>query len=103
MGGDGPDPPLVWFEFTKDRSHSHTIERMKDFQGVFHADAFGAYEKMNQREGIDWQACWAHARRKFFDVPNPKEFTKQVLIQMDKLFDLERNAWELDCSQKRQK
>ena len=57
VGGDGPDPPLVWFEFTKDRSHSHTLDRMKDFQGVFHADAFAAYEKMDKLDGIDWQAC----------------------------------------------
>jgi transposase len=102
VGGDGPDPPLVWFEFTKDRSHSHTLERMKDFQGVFHADAFGAYEKMNSRDGVDWQACWAHARRKFFDVPNPNEFCQKVLLLMDDLFELEQKAWNLETSQKRQ-
>lgn len=103
VGGDGPDPPLVWFEFTKDRSHSHTIDRMKDFQGVFHADAFAAYEKMDKIEGVDWQACWAHARRKFFDTPNPNEFCKQVLVLMDRLFDLEQIAWALDTSDQRQK
>ena len=52
-GGNGPDPPLVWFEFTKDRSHSHTIQRMKSFKGVFHADAFGAYEKLDQKLGTN--------------------------------------------------
>jgi len=101
VGGDGPDPPLVWFEFTKDRSHSHTLDRMKDFQGVFYADAFGAYEKMDTFDGVDWQACWAHARRKFFDTPNPNEFCKQVLILMDKLF--EQDVWALDTSEQRQK
>ena len=103
VGGAGPDPPLVWFEFTKDRSHSHTLERMKDFQGVFHADAFGAYEKMDKLKGVDWQACWAHARRKFFDVPNPNEFTQQVLLLMDKLFELEQKSWTHESSQTRQK
>ena len=103
VGGDGPDPPLVWFEFTKDRSHSHTLERMKNFQGVFHADAFGAYEKMDCIDGVDWQACWAHARRKFFDIPNPNEFCQKVLLLMDKLFELEQHAWSLETSQQRQR
>ena len=102
VGGDGPDPPLVWFEFTKDRSHSHTLDRMKGFQGVFHADAFAAYEKMDKLDGVDWQACWAHARRKFFDTPNPNEFCKQVLILMDKLFVLEQDVWVLETSEQRQ-
>jgi hypothetical protein len=35
---------------------------MKSFKGVFHVDAFGAYEKLDQKDGIQWQACWAHAR-----------------------------------------
>ena len=98
-GGDGPDPPLVWFEFTKDRSHSHTIERMKNFQGVFHADAFGAYEKLDKEEGISWQACWAHARRKFNDVLNPNPLCKSILLMIDELFRIEREeAWKVSAS-----
>ena len=100
-GGDGSDPPLVWFEFTKDRSHSHTIERMKDFKGVFHADAFAAYEKLDKQDGILWQACWAHARRKFNDVLKPNELCKSILLMMDELFRIEREeAWELDSAQR---
>jgi transposase len=99
-GGDGPDPPLVWFEFTKDRSHSHTIERMKNFQGVFHADAFGAYEKLDKQDGILWQACWAHARRKFNDVLKPNELCKSILLMMDELFRLEKEAWQLNSIQR---
>ena len=99
-GGDGSDPPLVWFEFTKDRSHSHTIERMKNFQGVFHADAFGAYEKLDKQDGILWQACWAHARRKFNDVLKPNELCKSILLMMDELFRLEKEAWQLNSIQR---
>ena len=100
-GGDGPDPPLVWFEFTKDRSHSHTIQRMKDFKGVFHADAFGAYEKLDKKEGVLWQACWAHARRKFNDVLNPNPLCKSILLMMDELFRIEREkVWIVDSEQR---
>jgi len=99
-GGDGPDPPLVWFEFTKDRSHSHTIERMKNFKGVFHADAFAAYEKLDKKGGVLWQACWAHARRKFNDVLKPNELCKSILLMMDELFRLEKEAWEFNSAQR---
>ena len=100
-GGDGSDPPLVWFEFTKDRSHLHTIQRMKSFKGVFHADAFGAYEKLDQKDGIQWQACWAHARRKFNDVLNPNPLCKSILLMIDELFRIEREeAWKVDSDQR---
>jgi transposase len=37
-------------------------------QGYLQADAFAGYDAMFARDGVIEVACWAHARRKFFDA-----------------------------------
>ena len=102
VGGDpgDPDPPLVWFEFTEDRKHQYTEQTLENFKGVFHADAYAAYPKIDQKPGISWQACWVHARRYFFNVTNPNDFCLDILARMDDILEKERQAWEMNSEQR---
>ena len=96
LGGSPNAPPYHIYDFTEDWCHSHPIEFLKDFQGVFHADAYEAYEKIDKdRDDVEWAACWAHARREFERaLSNGKdEFCLGILKIMRYLFLYERVAW----------
>jgi len=43
---------------------------LQAFRGYLHADAYGGYDAISLESGKDVieVACWAHARRKFFDA-----------------------------------
>jgi transposase len=66
-------PPAVCYFYSPDRKGVRPLEHLKDFKGVFHADAYGGYDKLykdknNLQKEINEAACWAHTRRKFYEV-----------------------------------
>ena len=90
------DPPLVYYEFHDNRRHENVINLLgENYQGNIHSDAYQAYENFAQKKGVIWQACWAHARRQFFEVGSESAFRTKILQLMDKLFEAERSYWEL--------
>jgi transposase len=73
-GASGNDPPAVWFAYSGDRKGGHPQRHLKDFQGILQADGYAGYERLyalrdeQQQALIVEAACWAHARRKFFEI-----------------------------------
>ena len=66
-------PPAVCYFYSPDRKGIRPIEHLQDFAGIFHADAYGGYDKLyqvdeNDKARITEAACWAHTRRKFYEV-----------------------------------
>ena len=61
--------PLIVFQYTANRSRDGRAAFLKNFRGYLQADAFGGYDGIYAGSGgaILEVACWAHARRKFFD------------------------------------
>jgi hypothetical protein len=58
------------------------------------ATVYGAYDHIGGPKLVH-SACWAHARRKFFDAVklNPKDMTSiQVVAQIDELFGIDAEA-----------
>lgn len=54
-----------------DRKGERPRDHLVGFNGIIQADAYGGYEALtraDQPPGILLAACWAHARRKIFDV-----------------------------------
>ena len=67
------EPPAVWFAYSPDRKGEHPKNHLKEFTGILQADAYAGYSALyEEREATDRPiveaACWAHARRKFFDL-----------------------------------
>lgn len=64
------DPPAVWFRYSPDRKGERPRTHLQPFRGVLQADAYGGFNGLYDRvkEPLIEAACWAHARRKFFDV-----------------------------------
>ena len=65
--GDGDNPYIV-FEYTPDRTRAGPQTFLGDYQGYLQADAYGGYDGIFTSGLVIEVACWAHARRKFFDA-----------------------------------
>jgi hypothetical protein len=61
-------PPAVWFAYSPNRRGEHPQAHLKDFQGILQADAFAGYAPLYASGKIQEAACWAHVRRKFYDL-----------------------------------
>jgi hypothetical protein len=92
--GDASHPYDV-YDFTTSRKRDGPATFLRGFRGYLHADAYGGYDGvyLDSKGGIIEVACWAHARRKFFDARNaqPRE-AHQAMSWIQQLYDIEDRA-----------
>jgi hypothetical protein len=94
--GDVQHPYSV-YDFTVSRSRDGPAAFLKDYRGFLQADAYGGYDGifLGSDGEIVEVACWAHARRKFFDArANAPREANQVLEWIRQLYDIEDRARE---------
>jgi transposase len=60
-------PPIVVFDYQSSRSGEHARAFLQDWHGHLMVDDYAGYKALF-RQGVTELACWAHARRKFFDL-----------------------------------
>jgi transposase len=60
--------PAVWFAYTPDRSGKHPMQHLAKFKGTLQADAYAGFNRLYDSGDVKEAACWAHVRRKFFDI-----------------------------------
>lgn len=98
LGDD--DHPYTVFAYTPSRSRDGPMAFLRDWgkdEGVYlQADAFGGYDGIyaGQAGGrVTEVACWAHARRKFYDArTGHPEVSTQALAYIRLLYDAENQA-----------
>lgn len=61
------DPPAVLFRFSPDRKGERPEAHLAGFRGILQADGYAGFAQL-YGERIQEAACWAHVRRKFFDL-----------------------------------
>jgi hypothetical protein len=61
-------PPAVWYQYSPDRKGERPRTHLKGYTGILQADAYSGYGHLYRDGSIVEAACWAHARRKFYDV-----------------------------------
>src|SRR5206468_195131 len=61
-------PAAVWFAYTPDRKGEHPQAHLSKFKGTLQADAYAGFEQIYETGRIQEAACWAHVRRKFYDI-----------------------------------
>jgi len=87
--------PYSVYDFTESRVRDGPASFLRGFEGYLHADAYGGYDHiyLGSNEAIREVACWAHARRKFFDAlhSSPRE-VHQILEWIRQLYDVEERA-----------
>jgi len=60
--------PAVWFAYSPNRRGEHPQTHLKSFAGILQADAYAGFAPLYAGGQIVEAACWAHVRRKFFDL-----------------------------------
>jgi transposase len=61
------EPPAVLLRYSPDRKGERPRAHLAPFAGVLQADAYAGFERL-YGERIQEAACWAHVRRKFYDI-----------------------------------
>jgi transposase len=68
----GPDPPAAVYFYSADRAAIHPEQHLAGYSGILQADAYAGFNALYQPDrevgSIAQAACWAHARRKFFEL-----------------------------------
>lgn len=84
-------PPAVWFTYTPDRKSEHPQQHLAKFKGTLQADAYGGYQKIYETGDVLEAACWAHARRRFYDLyaARPNALNKEALERIGALYRIE--------------
>ena len=92
--GDG-DNPYIIYEYTPDRTRAGPQTFLGDYQGYLQADAYGGYDGIFTSGKVIEVACWAHARRKFFEARETDgRRGVQMLEMVRRLYAVEDQAKE---------
>ena len=65
---NGPDPPAAVYLYSPDRRAERPVSHLARFKGIVHVDGYPGFEQLCAGGDIQLAACWAHARRKFYEV-----------------------------------
>ncbi len=61
-------PAAVWFAYSPDRKGEHPQAHLGNFTGTLQADGYAGFDAVYETGRIQEAACWAHVRRKFYDL-----------------------------------
>jgi hypothetical protein len=93
----GADPPAAIYFYSPDRRGEHPEAHLASWAGLMQADAYAGYDRLyaaGRKAGPIVEAgCWAHARRKFFDLArlNKAPIAIEAVARIDAVFAIERD------------
>jgi transposase len=89
--GGSTDPPAVWFAYSPDRKGDHPQQHLRDFCGSLQADAYAGFNPLYEGGRIQEIACWAHVRRKFYDLDqaHASPVAKEAIRRIGELYAIE--------------
>jgi transposase len=85
-------PPAVWFAYSPDRKGEHPRAHLSQFTGTLQADGYAGFDQIYQQGRIQEAACWAHVRRKFYDlqVAHKSPVAAEALERIGALYAIEK-------------
>jgi transposase len=91
--------PYDVYDFTENHKRDGPAQFLADYAGYLQADAFSGYDGIYT--GSDGRiievACWAHARRKFFDARTSSPAEASLILEIiRRLYNVEDRARPLD-------
>lgn len=86
--------PAVWFQYSENRRGEHPKQHLGKFSGVLQVDAFAKCNSIFNDGDVIEVACWAHARRKYFEIQKqqdllPGTLAHQALQRIAKIYAVE--------------
>jgi transposase len=99
----GPDPPAVVYLYSPDRRSERPAVHLARFKGVVQVDGYPGFERLRS-DGIQLAACWAHARRKFYEVHQAtgSPIAAEALRRIAELYAIEKAIWGQPADARRQ-
>jgi transposase len=83
----------VVFDYTPGHSRAGPVQFLGDYAGYLQADAYQGYDAIFEKGLATEVACWAHARRKFFEAQNSDPARAvEMLVLIKDLYEIERRA-----------
>ena len=92
----GLDPPAAFYVYSPDRSGVHPEAFLRSWSGIMQADAYAGFNRLyepGRSPGPILEAgCWAHWRRKFYDIAVLKKapIAVEAVTRIDAIFAAER-------------
>lgn len=116
----GADPPAALFHYSRDRRGTHPRSHLISWSGILQADAYGGYNDLyaagRQPAPVLEAGCFAHARRKFFELADVTAAARkksrgaragmiypialEAVQRLDALFEIERSINGRDAAQR---
>jgi len=90
----GPDPPATVFFYSPDRKALRPAAHLENFKGVLQVDGYAGFETLAATGDIVLAACWAHARRKFYEFHQAtgSPIAAEALRRIAELYAVERRV-----------
>lgn len=89
----GPAPPAAVFFYSRNRAGGHPNQHLAGYDGILQADAYAGFNDLyvptRQPGPVTEAACWAHSRRKFFELAEVGRapLAVEAVRQIDVIFD----------------
>jgi len=101
-----PGPRIVVFDYQTSRSGRHARDFLQSWQGHLLVDDYAGYKALFSREESPCieLACWAHARRKFYDLhqANGSPMAFEALQRIGDLYAIEAEGKQLGIETRQQ-
>jgi transposase len=111
----GTDPPAAIYYYSPDRGGAHPQKHLQSWAGLMQADAYAGFNALyaggRTPGAILEAACWAHGRRKFFELADVARRARdarrtispiavEAVQQIDAIFDIERQINGLSAEER---
>ena len=97
---DGQDPIIV-FDYQTSRAGQHARDFLQDWQGHLVVDDYAGYKALFNGK-VTEVGCWAHVRRKFFElhVANQSPMASEALRRIGLLYEIEQRGKALAVTER---
>jgi hypothetical protein len=102
----GTDPPAVAYTYAPGRGAVHALKLLDRYRGIVQCDGYAAYKSIASAapgEAIKLAFCWAHLRRRFFDLAKDGNapIASEALERIAALYAIEKTIRGLSADEHR--
>jgi transposase len=100
----GPGHPVAAYVYSEDRKAEHPAIHLKGFRGLLQVDGYSGFGQLAKAaDGPQLAFCWAHARRKFYDihVATKAPLAEEALRRIAALYEIETEIRGRTADQRR--
>ncbi|MEJ2649744.1 MAG: IS66 family transposase [Sedimentisphaerales bacterium] len=102
-GGNARAPTII-VKYRRTRSAKFLLELLQDYKGYIQTDGYKGYNDLEVLAAIILIACWAHARRKFYEAAKAsknKGSAQEALSMIQQLYLIEKTIKDKDVKERK--